>query len=107
MPNDYKVDIYDQDLEKYVSYSYCNQDPLPVYGVSILQKLKLNISNDTCRKCITNMPPKGTILSSTKSKNTPYLNIRTAILKQLSPQLVIQYSNKQLAFSGKRNHYAS
>ena len=103
MPNDYKVDIYDQDLEKYVSYSYCDQDPLPVYGVSILQKIKIKDKQRHLPKVYkTNMPPKGTILSSTKSKNTPYLNIRTAILKQLSPQLVIQYSNKQLAFSGKK-----
>ena len=42
--NDYQVLIYDNDLQDYVNYIYSEGEPLPVYGVSILNKIKT--SND-------------------------------------------------------------
>ena len=101
--NDYQVDIYDQDISDYITYTYHDQDPLPVFGASILQKIKIDDQQLQLPKVHkTNMPPKGTILSSKKSKTAPYPNIRTTVLKQLDPQLVIQYSNKPQAFYGKK-----
>jgi len=102
-PNDYNVKIYDPDIQEYISYSYYDQEPLPVFGISVLQKTKIKASQQHLPKVYkTNMPPKGVILSSTKSKTTPNPNIRTTILKKLDPKLVVQYSNKPLAFSGTK-----
>ena len=48
------------------------------------------------------MPPKGTTLADKLSKSNTYANIRTAVLDGLNAKLVIQYSNKELAFMVKK-----
>ncbi len=101
--NDYQVDIYDQDVQDYITYTYCDQEPLPVFGASILQKTKAYDDKLRLQRVYkTNMPPKGTNLANTLSKSNTYANIRTAVLDGLDAKLVIQYSNKELAFYGKK-----
>ena len=102
-PNDYLVEIYDQDMQDYITYSYQEQEPLPVFGASILQKTKAHSVDLHLPKVYkTNMPPKGTTLVDKLSKSNTYANIRTTVLDGLNAKLVIQYSNKELAFYGKK-----
>ena len=102
-PNDYHVELYDQDIDKYIDYTYIDQEPLPVFGAAVLKKTKIDDNKLQLSNVYkTNMPPKGTILSSNKTKTQIYPNIKTAILDGLHPKLVIQYSNKQLSFYGKK-----
>ena len=48
----------------------------------------------------TNLPPKDTILNNNKSENFKYKNITTCKLNGLTPELVINYSNKKLKYTG-------
>ena len=48
------------------------------------------------------MPSTTAKIVKTKNKEHPYENIRTCILSGLNPKLVIDYSNKELAFASKR-----
>ncbi|MAV56351.1 MAG: hypothetical protein CMI79_02295 [Candidatus Pelagibacter sp.] len=101
--NDYHVEIYDQDIDQYIDYTYIDQEPLPVFGAAVLKKTKIHdnkLQLPTVHK--TNMPPKGIILSYNKTKTQLYPNIRTTVLDGLDPKLVIQYSNKPLAFYNKK-----
>ena len=75
---------------------------MPVFGAAVLKKTKVDDKMLLPKVYKTNMPPKGTILSYKQTKTQIYPNIRTAILDGLDPKLVIQYSNKQLAFYGKK-----
>lgn len=101
-PNDFHVEIFDQDINQYIDYQYDCQEPLPVFGAAVLKKTKVDDKMHLPKVYKTNMPPKGTILSYKQTKTQIYPNIRTAILDGLDPKLVIQYSNKQLPFYGKK-----
>ena len=47
IPNDFNVLIYDKDMNTYIDYTYSKNEPLPVFGASILSKIKTknNIKN--------------------------------------------------------------
>jgi hypothetical protein len=109
------ITIFDKDRDEYIDYSFKFGAPIPVFGQNIINKLQKycidstnnanNISN-TINVIKTNMPPKNTILSTTKTEECKYPNIKTCILQKniitqqgKIPELVINYSNKQLAFS--------
>jgi hypothetical protein len=99
---DYNIDIFDKDRQEYVSYDFTIGEPIPVFGHSVIKKLR---SYMLLAKPIavlkTNLPRKNSKLSDTKSKSYPYSNIRTCIIENLQPKLIINYSNTPQAFSGK------
>jgi len=100
--NDWNVDLYDTDNEKYIEYNYIYGDAIPVFGASVINKIKPNFGEPHLNVLKTNMPPKGVSISDNYDNKHVYKNIRTVILNGLNPQLVIEYSDKPLAFYGKK-----
>jgi len=100
------ISIYDFSIKKYVNYYLNNGTPIPVFGQEIINKLQpfcyIPYEPANILSVIkTNMPPKGTILSSIKNEKYPFANITTCKLNNdNSPKLIINYSNKQLNYSG-------
>lgn len=103
-PSDDIISLYDQDLDRYIEYSYDPSmfEPIPVYGCSVFRKVKRDLKTIGIKVFKTNMPSTTATISKTKDKEHPYENIRTSILSGLNPKLVIDYSNKELAFAGQR-----
>jgi len=100
------ISIYDFNVRKYIQYYLNNGDPIPVFGQEIINKLrKFSYAIDkpiyTLEVVKTNMPPKGTFLSPTKTDEYQYPNVATCKLtKNNSPELIINYSKKPLKFAG-------
>ena len=49
------------------------------------------------------MPSKTISLNKECSKDHPYKNIRTTVLSKLDAKPVFEYSNKPMAFCGKKS----
>ena len=103
-PSEGKLSLYDQDLERYIEYPFSSEalEPIPVYGCSVFSKVKRDLKTEGLVVYKTNMPPSKATISKTKDKQHPYVNIRTCVLSGLNPKLVIDYSNVELAFCGKK-----
>ena len=110
-PFDKKIILYDKIHKKYIKYNFSEHNSitnkpysLPLFGVSIIQKLqRFIIKAGSCINVTkTNMRPgyKGLILESEFSEKTPYPNITTCVLDGLQPRLVINFSNIKCSFSG-------
>lgn len=99
--NDWTVDLYDNCLSKYVKYCYEEGDAIPVFGASIVNKIRPRDSPHLVVQK-SNMPAKTVSISATRDVSHPYINIRTTVLDGLDARLVIDYSNKPLAYHGKR-----
>ena len=102
--------IYDRNHNKYISYYIKNGAPIPVFGQEIIKKLQKfcyiwdkddEVYNNAIVVLKTNMPPKNTVLSATKTTEFKYSNITTCklISNTNSPELIINYSNKPLIFA--------
>ena len=103
------ISIFDTDQNKYIDYYLFKNHPIPVFGQTIIQKLqKLQKYIQPCyinygiQVIKTNMPSKKITISPIKTDEYTYENISTCRLKNdnISPELIINYSNKPLAFYG-------
>jgi tRNA1(Val) A37 N6-methylase TrmN6 len=99
--------IYDKNCNTYINYYLNSGTPIPVFGQKIIKKLQrycfLHTDiNNAIRVIKTNMPRKNTILMPQKTEEYKYPNITTCKLKLNTnePELIINYSNKPLIFSG-------
>lgn len=95
--------LYDHIHENYISYQYCIGEPIPLFSISIIKKIRsyvMKYGYPTVNK--TNLPPRDVKLSSNKDDNFCYANIKTCILNNNEPKLVIEYSNKKLKYQGEK-----
>ena len=98
----HQISLFDPLLKEYIPWIIKDKQPIPLLGISILNKLRKYVEECGPIKIIkTNMPPKGVFLSIKQSEIAPYPNIKTCILKNKKPFLVENYSNRKLAFYGK------
>lgn len=97
--NDYQVLIYDKDMDDYVNYLYSKGEPLPVFGASVLTKIKTSQNIEVIK---TNCPSKKIKFSKIRTVDFPYKNIRTCKLSGLKPYLITEYSNKKLLNYNKK-----
>ena len=99
-----KISIRDTDRDEYIDYHLKPNIPIPVFGVSVINKLQKYCENNTIPVIKTNMPPNSTVLSIIKTEECQYANITTCILENSKesnskePQLIINYSNKPLVY---------
>lgn len=101
MPNDHVVELYDTDMERYVVYPYYIGEPLPVFGASILNKIRGDNKTPRLNVIKTNMPSKHASISKVCDNTHTYINIRTAIIiNKKDARLVVEHSSDALAFSG-------
>jgi hypothetical protein len=97
--SDNRISIFDKDRNEYIDYYLKPHAPIPVFGQNIVNKLQKYCENNIIKVVKTNMPPQNAILSTIKTKEYPYPNIKTCILQNKNPELIINYSNKPLSFS--------
>jgi hypothetical protein len=96
------IKLFDKDREKFIEYPIKIGDPIPVFGQTIIKKLKPFVEAYGDLKVIkTNLPIKGHSFSDTPDKEHTYINIRTAILDFLQPKLVLQYSSSPQMHHGQ------
>jgi hypothetical protein len=96
------IKLFDNDREKFIEYPIKIGDPIPVFGQTIIKKLKPFVEAYGDLKVIkTNLPIKGHSFSDTPDKEHTYINIRTAILDFLQPKLVLQYSSSPQMHHGQ------
>ena len=105
--NSNTMTIYDECRKEYIDYYLTPSDPIPVFGQTIIRKLQKycyfpNNINNAIIVIKSNMPPKSAILSPIKTEKCKYPNVTTCKLKANSntPELIINYSDIPLAFSG-------
>lgn len=96
----YPIQVYQRDLNKYISYVFRIGDPLPTSGYSIISKIHKHARQyGSIQVEKTNMPPKATLISSKKSFIHCYKNIRTAHLSGNDVVLVTDYSDRVLKYN--------
>ena len=101
-PNKGYIQLFDNDREKFIEYPLKIGDPIPVFGHSIIKKIKPFVEAYGHLPVIkTNLPIKGHSFSDTPDKEHTYINIRTAILDFLQPTLVLQYSSSPQMHHGQ------
>ena len=102
------INLYDKDRKQYIEYHFNSGkgDPIPVFGSAIVAKLRPFIERVGHLKVVkTNLPSKDTHFSLEENTHHPHPNIKTCKLggiDRLTPELVIDYSNKAQAFAGKK-----
>ena len=96
------IQLFDNDREKFIDYPMKIGDPIPVFGQTIIKKLKPFVEAYGDLKIIkTNLPIKGQSFSDIPDKEHPYINIHTAKLDFLQPKLVLQYSSSPQMHHGQ------
>lgn len=99
--NDNTVELYDTCAKRFVAYPYYIGEPLPVFGASILNKMRGNTDTPRINVIKTNMPSSLASIMCDYDKTHTHINIRTAILiNKQDVRLVIEYSSMMLAFAG-------
>ena len=100
--SDFSISLFDSISKTYVKTKCSPEQPLPLCGVTIVNKLKPFVEKYGCIDVIkTNLPPKHTEISVVKTDACPHVNIHTCLLDGLHPKLVFKYSNKKLKYSGE------
>ena len=90
------INLYDNDLQKYVSFYLTPQIPLPVFGVSVVQKIiQYTHIYGNLHVIKTSMPSKHVQFSNiqTLTHRIPY--VHTCCLNGLKPTLVVKYGNRE------------
>ena len=99
-PSDFSISLFDSISKTYVKTICSPFQPIPLCGVTIVNKLKPFVEKYGFINVIkTNLPPKHTVISETKTDTCPCINIHTCRLDGLQPKLVFKYSNKELRYS--------
>jgi hypothetical protein len=105
--NERNVTIYDKHFNSYVEWSILNNNPIPVFGASILKKVFKKIKKNPDNYLIinkTNLPSKKSKFSINKINEYTYPCINTCKLigeNKDIPSLAIEYSNLPQSFYGK------
>ena len=95
------IELYDRTHQSYVPYEYFTGESLPLFGASIIKKLRPYVREyGHAAVYKTNLPPRDVKLSPHQDKTTRYPNIKTCLLENSKPKLVIEYSNKKLKYRG-------
>ncbi len=98
---DGNVDLYDTDRQLYIRYNLRDNFPIPLFGVTIIRKFMAvaqKWGSVTVKK--TNMPPSGVSISPDPTPEHRYRNIKTCLLRDLDPTVIVNYSDSELAFAG-------
>ena len=92
--------IYDKDTNEFVNFNITNNIPIPVYGVSIVNKL-LTYTNlyGSIKKYVHKTNPLTKNINIV-TDNQNYPNISTCLLNQNKPNIVINYSNNPCPYHG-------
>ena len=90
------INIYDKFEKTYIEYELLKNYPIPITGITIINKLLKYIRLDeisSLKYYKTNTVSKKTTLSDTSNTEFKYENIKTCLLSNLKPKLIKNYSN--------------
>ena len=97
--NHIPIKIYDKTYNKFIDYSFKINEPIPIYGASVISKLHNYTHTYGCLNVIkTNLPSKHVSISKIQTEKHLYKNIRTCRLKNLTPEIIYEYSDKPLPY---------
>jgi tRNA1(Val) A37 N6-methylase TrmN6 len=102
---DKKVLLYDKDIQNYVEFPLRSENIIPVQCAHVLSKILPYVDKYGSLGAIikTNLPQKHTTFKPIKTKDHPFINIKTCVIKSaVQPELVIEYSNKPCPYYNKR-----
>jgi hypothetical protein len=95
-PSQNVVSLYDNDLQKYISYNLSKNIPMPVFGASVVNKAMKVTSIYGCMAVIkTSLPSRHVEFSNIKTDKFPYSYVHTCCLNGLKPTLVTKYGNQE------------
>jgi hypothetical protein len=102
-----EIVLYDIKRQLYINFPHISGEPIPMFGVAIIQKLwKWLMKVGTINVKKTNMPSIKSKFTETPYIDTvlaeqyPYINIKSCLLERLQPVLLINYSDTPQAFQG-------
>ena len=90
------IKIYDKFEKTYIDYELLKNYPIPINGITIINKLLKYIKIDeisNLKYYKTNTVSKKTTLSDISNTIFKYQNIKTCLLSNLKPKLMINYSD--------------
>ena len=90
------IKIYDKFEKTYIEYKLLKNYPIPINGITIINKLLKYIKIDeisSLKYYKTNTVSKKTTLSDISNTEFKYENIKTCLLSNLTPKLIKNYSN--------------
>jgi tRNA1(Val) A37 N6-methylase TrmN6 len=97
------ISLYDELYKSYIPFTFIKGSSIPLLGASIVQKVRYYADKfGTFNVVKTNLPGKYNELSNTYDEKHCYTNIKTTLLDELKPKLVLQYSNKPCIFHGEK-----
>lgn len=100
---DKKVLLYDKCYQKYSLFNFNPGLPIPVFGVSIINKLLPYVEKYGNLNVIkTNMPSKKIKFNLSKNDEYSHANIKTCILTNNKPSLSINYSDSQCPYANQK-----
>jgi tRNA1(Val) A37 N6-methylase TrmN6 len=86
--NDNNIQLFDKIYNKFVFYNFKLNEPLPVYGSSIISKIKhFTYKYGSLQIIKTNLPSTKASISKHKTNKHKYINIKTCHLKNLTPEI--------------------
>ena len=96
LPSQNVVSLYDNDLQKYISYSLYDSIPIPVFGASIVNKaMKMTRIHGSITVIKTSLPSKHVKFSNIKTDVYPHAYVHTCCLNGLQPTLVTKYGSQE------------
>jgi len=99
---DNKILLFDKIKKTYEEFEHTIGQPIPVFGVSVINKLQhwvKKVGYLSVKK--TNMPSvKSKFIEKINTKEYPYSNIKTCVLEKLQPVLLMNYSNTPQCYYG-------
>mgnify|MGYP001181819635 FL=1 len=94
-----EVNLYDKQRKIYIKHNVKLNNPIPVFGVNIINKLQPFIKKYGNLKVFkSNTPKKNSFFSNIKNDIYKYPNIKTALLEGNTPRLIINFSNKPQSY---------
>ena len=100
-PTDQSILLWDKAFNHWEQYSLYPNIAIPVYGVTILKKFLSHKNKFNQLNIIkTSMPPKTLKLSDNNS--LPFKGVYTCRLDNLTPKLIIKFSNKEQPYYKKK-----
>lgn len=97
------IKIYDKIERDYINFPLKFNNPIPINGINILNKLQSYIDSVGILKFNkTNSPSKKMILSEISGENCKFPNIKTCYLNRLVANIVLNYSNIESQYCFKK-----
>ena len=96
------INIYDDLNEKFINYNLKPEFPIPINGINITNKL-LEFTNiyGSLKIYKSSTSSKKSIFNNEFGENTKHSNVKTTILSNNNPKLVINYSNIEQQYNNE------